>query len=154
MFQVLSITDTLQDCPSVLNNNTSGHKEFLKSLNWQVIKLNNNTHNSNLYPKASIFYKKMLFLFFSTKRNIMMTFKQERMEVKALLLPHEKKCAWTHQDLGQKIKQIATYNRTWQRFRSKEDGRIFSSSVGSSVYWPIYPLLFDPETACSYLQLK
>ena len=42
----------------MLNNNTSGHKEFLKSLNWQVIKLNNNTHNSNLYPKASIFYKK------------------------------------------------------------------------------------------------
>ena len=83
-----------------------------------------------------------------------MTFKQERMEVKALLLPHVKKCAWTPQDSGQKIKQIATYYRTWQRFRSKEDGRIFSSSIGSSVYWPIYPLLFDPKTPCSYLQLK
>ena len=83
-----------------------------------------------------------------------MTFKQERMEVKALLLPHEKKCAWTPQDFGQKIKQIAIYYRTWQRFRSKEDECKFSSSVGSSVYWPIYLLLFDPETACSYLQLK
>ena len=83
-----------------------------------------------------------------------MTFKQERMEVKALLLPHEKKYTWTPQDLGQKIKQIAIYYRTWQRFRSKEDECIFSSSVGSSVYWPIYLLLFDPETACSYPQLK
>lgn len=52
----------------MLNNNTSEHKEFLKSLNWQVIKLNNNTHNSNLYPKASIFYKKNALSIFLYKK--------------------------------------------------------------------------------------
>ena len=91
----------------MLNNNTSGHKEFLKSLNWQVIKLNNNTHNSNLFPKASIFYKKKCSFYSSLQKgNIMMTFKQERREVKALLLPMKRSAPGHPRIQGKRLNKL------------------------------------------------
>ena len=91
----------------MLNNNTSGHKEFLKSLNWQVIKLNNNTHNSNLFPKASIFYKKKCSFYSSLQKgNIMMTFKQQRREVKALLLPMKRSAPGHPRIQGKRLNKL------------------------------------------------